>query len=158
MLKTNRGCEARISYLVLVEAQVSWLDVGTRGFITAAMVGNAIYICVIADSKPSLWIAVCDNCFTGCFALEAMVLFYRNGIHGYFADPSRRLDFLLVCLSIAEVWILVQIKLKADMHSFMAIRCLRLMRVTQLVRVFSVKRELNVFIFSVIGAFRVIVG
>ena len=85
---------------------------------------------------------------------EAMVLLYRNGIRGYFADPGRRLDFFLVCLSIADVWILAQIDLKADMNGFMAIRCLRLMRVIRLVRVFSVKKELNVFICSVIGALR----
>ena len=48
---------------------------------------------------------------------EAMILFYRNGIRGYFADPGHRLDFLfLVCLSIADVWILAQIDLKADMN------------------------------------------
>ena len=109
---------------------------------------------VMVDAKPSFWIAVRDHFFTDLFALEAMVLFYRNGIRGYFADPGRRLDFFLVCLSIADVWILAQIDLKADMNGFMAIRCLRLMRVIRLVRVFSVKKELNVFICFVIGALR----
>ena len=52
---------------------------------------------------------------------------------------------------------LAQIDLKADMNGFMAIRCLRLMRVIRLVRVFSVNRELKVFICSVIGALRAMI-
>ena len=42
----------------------------------------------------------------------------------------------LVRLSIAGVWILAQIDLMAEMNGFIAKRCLRLMRVIRLVRVF----------------------
>merc|ERR1719428_2470207 len=74
-----------------------------------------------------------ENIFTAIFLLEAIMRIGTDGFGKYIKDGYNRLDFILVLISIFDVWVVLLLELDSGgMRFFSILRVLRVMRVLRL--------------------------
>eukprot|EP00746_Dinoflagellata_sp_MGD_P017710 gnl/MRDRNA2_/MRDRNA2_140855_c0_seq1.p1 gnl/MRDRNA2_/MRDRNA2_140855_c0~~gnl/MRDRNA2_/MRDRNA2_140855_c0_seq1.p1 ORF type:complete len:603 (-),score=97.96 gnl/MRDRNA2_/MRDRNA2_140855_c0_seq1:70-1674(-) len=91
--------------------------------------------------EPQVLYEVLENLFTLVYTVEMVgKLYYERCV--YFKDHWNLIDFVLVWMSIVDVWILGIIQLSAGLQKFTALRILRIIRVVRMVRLLHLFRDL----------------
>merc|ERR1719487_1509268 len=90
---------------------------------------------------------IAENIFCVLFLLELLLHFYVEGPRVYFKDRMNWLDFGLVVLTIADVWVIRLAGLDAaDMKLMSVFRMLRLLRLVRILRLFRIFKELTLIV------------
>jgi len=131
----------------------------THGFnaaIGAVVMANAVSMGLEADhgrAHPEEFLAA-EHVFTAVFLAELLLHFAVEGYRVYFQDKSNWLDFVLVLMSIADVWVIQQLGVQADLRMMSLLRLLRLSRLARLVRLFRIFKELTQIVEGFLGGIR----
>merc|ERR550514_158046 len=100
--------------------------------------GNAVCLGLEADygkAHPDAFL-VLEHLFCDLFFAELLLHFAVEGWRVYFADRANWLDFSLVAMSVADVWVIKALGMQADLKLMSLLRLLRLARLARLVRLF----------------------
>lgn len=127
--------------------------------IGVAVIANAVQLGVEVDypDHRSTY-AVLEHMFTGIFSLEMIFKLVELRV-GYFKDPWNLVDFILVWLSIVDIWILTLISGTGDgpdLRIFSMLRILRILRLLRAVRLFKVFRELWRIVKGILNSLRAV--
>lgn len=118
---------------------------GAVGFI---VIINAVVLGVEADygtQAPGVFMAL-EHCFCALFAFELLVHFKVEGPRDYFSDRMNWLDFVLVAMSIADVWIIAPLKINVDLKVLSIFRILRLTRMVRMIKLIQIFKELTIMV------------
>jgi voltage-gated sodium channel len=120
------------------------------GFVSLAIVANAFVLGFEQDyEKDSKTVfLILNHTFTGIFFIELICRQIAEGPKKYFADSANILDFVLVVLSVFEMWIVpaVGMDTSMDTRSMSVLRILRLLRLVRILRVFKIFKELTIMV------------
>lgn len=136
--------------VVVVEEEIKLVDKGQFNLVVGVMIMiNALFIGIetdlgsdSADPHDRLGWYIIENLFCIIFFIEMCLRFYCNGIVHYFKDPWNILDFCLVCLAVADTWILTFMGGSSNLRMLSVLRVIRMLRLVRLIRLLRMFKEL----------------
>lgn len=116
---------------------------------------NTLMMGVEIDNQEweTFWI-VNEYFFTGAFLVEMVLKMFFLRLRGYFGDRGNWLDFSLVILSLADLWVLPLIGSSVDLRSLTILRMLRLVRLVRGLRLLKHMKQLVLIVAGVRDAIR----
>lgn len=138
-------------------------QVWTQGPIFQCVIGITICVNTVtlglemdyAEEYPDFFVAF-ENLVTVVFVLELLLRLKVEGARSYFRDPSSIVDFLLVMMSVIDVWILTIISQKSNLRIVSLLRSVRMMRLARLVRLFRIFKELTIIVRGIATSWKAI--
>lgn len=137
------------------EANTKWTQGSHfQAFVGAIIVLNAISLGLETEFGDSQVFVIMEHVFTALFTIELLVRLKVEGFASYFHDRMNSLDFMLVMLSILDVWVLDLLGSQIELRVMSLLRTLRLLRLARLLRLFRIFKELTVIIKSMAASGR----
>lgn len=129
-------------------------------FIGFVIVVNALFIGLETDMnkedgsmyEDDLWF-IMENLFVVIFVVEMLVKIFCHRLE-YFKSAWNVVDFLLVMMAVADVWVLTAIGQKGQMKSVSVLRVVRMLRLVRLIRLFKVFKELWLVVSGLMESMR----
>jgi voltage-gated sodium channel len=109
---------------------------------------NAVCLGAEADlgrTYPVVFLAL-EHVFAALFLIELLLHFWVEGIREYFRDKGNWLDFCLVVMTAADIWVIAQVGIDADVKVVSLMRLIRLARLARLLRLVRIFKELTMII------------
>ena len=98
------------------------------------LTGTFLSLCLFYD-------LVLENMFVGIYTVECIARIYTQRL-SYFRSPFNVVDFTIVCVSIADTWVLSHLGQTSNLNMVRVVRLLRLLRIIRLVRLLRFFKEL----------------
>eukprot|EP00746_Dinoflagellata_sp_MGD_P075617 gnl/MRDRNA2_/MRDRNA2_30413_c0_seq1.p1 gnl/MRDRNA2_/MRDRNA2_30413_c0~~gnl/MRDRNA2_/MRDRNA2_30413_c0_seq1.p1 ORF type:complete len:989 (-),score=177.88 gnl/MRDRNA2_/MRDRNA2_30413_c0_seq1:106-2853(-) len=147
--KTKSGVSAAETRQKKLLASMAWTQKGLfQSLVGCVIVFNAATLGAEMDygaNNPYIFY-VLENIFAAVFTLELIFRLHAEG-RKYFMDAANILDFLLVVVSVGDVWIATPLGIGNDnMRTLSIFRMLRLLRLARLLRLFRMFKELAIIV------------
>ena len=104
--------------------------------------------------KYPFFFAVLENILCAIFSIELALHLKVEGPKVYFSDGLNWLDSSLVLLSVADVWVIRTVGIKADLRMLSVLRMMRLIRLAWLLRLFRMFKELTLIVSGFVDSMR----